>query len=58
VAGLALAGLGISLALSFTEAKQYTASAQILVQSPGGPTSLYSQPMYVTPTWCRPNCSW
>ena len=27
VAGLALAGLGISLALSFTEAKQYTATA-------------------------------
>ena len=50
VAGLALAGLGISLALSFTEAKQYTATAQVLVQSAGGPTSLYTMPLYVTPT--------
>ena len=37
VAGLAVAGLGISLALSFTEAKQYTATAQVLVQSAGRP---------------------
>ena len=50
VAGIALAGLGISLALSFTEAKQYTATAQVLVQSANGPTSLYSAPIYVTPT--------
>ena len=50
VAGLAVAGLGVSLALSFTEAKQYTATAQVLVQSAGGPTSLYSSPLYVTPT--------
>ena len=50
VAGLAVAGLGISLALSFTEAKQYTATAQVLVQSQGGPSSLASPQQAVTPT--------
>ena len=38
VAGLAIAGLGISLALSFTEAKQYTSTAQVLIQAVGGPS--------------------
>ena len=50
VAGLAVAGLGISLALSVTEAKQYTATAQVLVQSAGCPSSLNSPQQSVTPT--------
>jgi capsular exopolysaccharide synthesis family protein len=50
VAGLAVVGLGASLALSFTEAKQYTATAQVLVQSAGGPSSLDAPQQAVTPT--------
>jgi capsular exopolysaccharide synthesis family protein len=50
VAGLALAGLGVSLALAFTEAKQYSATAQVLVQAVGGPSSLAAPPQSVTPT--------
>jgi succinoglycan biosynthesis transport protein ExoP len=50
VAGLAVVGLGISLALSFTEAKQYTATAQVLVQSAGGPSSLDAPQQAVTAT--------
>jgi polysaccharide biosynthesis transport protein len=50
VAGLAVAGLGVSLALSFTEPKQYSATAQVLVQAAGGPSSLAAPPQAVTPT--------
>jgi len=50
VAGLALLGLAASLALSLTQPKQYSATAQILVQSATGPTSLSTAPQQVTPT--------
>jgi len=50
VAGLALLGLAASLAISLTQAKQYSATAQILVQSATGPTSLSAAPQQVTPT--------
>jgi polysaccharide biosynthesis transport protein len=50
VAGLAVAGLGVSLALSVTETKQYSATAQVLVQASGGPSSLAAPPQPVTPT--------
>jgi succinoglycan biosynthesis transport protein ExoP len=50
VAGLAVLGLGVSLALSATEAKQYSATAQVLVQSSGNPSSVTSPQLYVTPT--------
>jgi succinoglycan biosynthesis transport protein ExoP len=50
VTGLALLGLAASLAISLTQAKQYSATAQILVQSASGPTSLSAVPQQVTPT--------
>jgi len=50
VAGLALLGLAASLAISLTQAKQYSATAQILVQSGTGPGSLSAAPQQVTPT--------
>jgi capsular exopolysaccharide synthesis family protein len=50
VAGLALLGLAASLALSLTQPKQYSATAQVLVQSATGPTSLSAAPQQVTPT--------
>jgi polysaccharide biosynthesis transport protein len=50
VAGLALLGLAASLAISLNQARQYSATAQILVQSGIGPTSLSAAPQYVTPT--------
>jgi polysaccharide biosynthesis transport protein len=50
VTGLTLLGLAASLALPLTEAKQYSATAQILVQSATGPGSLSSTPQQVTPT--------
>jgi capsular exopolysaccharide synthesis family protein len=50
VTGLALLGLAISLAISLTQARQYSATAQVLVQSATGPGSLSSAPQQVTPT--------
>jgi capsular exopolysaccharide synthesis family protein len=50
VIALALLGLGASLALSLTEAKQYSATAQLLVQSSGQGVSLGTTPQQVTTT--------
>jgi polysaccharide biosynthesis transport protein len=50
VAGLALLGLAASLAISLTQAKQYSATAQVLVQSATGPGSLTGTSVQVTPT--------
>jgi polysaccharide biosynthesis transport protein len=50
VIGLALLGLAASLAISLTQPKQYSAAAQILVQSATGPSSLSAVPQQVTPT--------
>jgi len=45
----AVAGLAVSLALSLTQAKQYSATAQLLVQ-PIGQASVSGAPQSVTPT--------
>ena len=51
VISLALLGLAASVALSLQQAKQYSATAQLLVQSPYGQgTSLGSTPQEVTAT--------
>jgi polysaccharide biosynthesis transport protein len=50
VTGLALLGLAASLGVSLTQAKQYSATAQVLVQSATGPSSLSASPQQVTPT--------
>ena len=50
VIALAVLGLGGSLALSFTQPKQYSATAQLLVQSPGQGISLGTTPQQVTTT--------
>jgi capsular exopolysaccharide synthesis family protein len=50
VVTLMLLGLGASLALSLTQAKQYSASAQLLVQSAGGSSALSSSQAPVTTT--------
>ena len=50
VIALALLGLAASLALSLTEPKQYSATAQLLVQSSGQGISLGSAPQQVTTT--------
>jgi capsular exopolysaccharide synthesis family protein len=50
VIALALLGLMASLAISFTEPKQYTASAQVLVQSSSQATALGSTQQPVTQT--------
>jgi len=50
VIALALLGLAASLALSFTEAKEYTASAQVLVQSSSQASALGSSAQPVTTT--------
>ena len=50
VIALAVLGLAASLALSFTEAKQYSATAQLLVQSSGQGISLGTTPQQVTTT--------
>ena len=51
VAALTLLGLAVSLALSLTQQKQYTASAQLLVQATGSDLALGSSQYYsVTPT--------
>ena len=47
---LALLGLGASLGLSLTQAKQYTATAQLLVQSTGGNSAFNSNQNPVTST--------
>lgn len=49
VTGLALLGLAISLGISTTQARQYSATAQVLVQSATGPGSLTTA-QQVTPT--------
>jgi len=49
VAGFVLLGLAASLALSLTEAKQYSATAQLLVQSSGQGANLgTTQPVTTT----------
>ena len=50
VIGLALVGLAVSLAISFTESKQYSASAQVLVQSSSQASALGSTQQPVTTT--------
>src|SRR5580700_6351411 len=51
VAAFSLLGLGISLALSLTATKQYTATAQLLVQSVGSVNlATDSNNIYITPT--------
>ena len=45
----AVAGLAVSLALALTQAKQYSATAQLLVQ-PIGQASVSGAPQSVTPT--------
>jgi capsular exopolysaccharide synthesis family protein len=50
IGGLTLLGLAASLAFSLTQAKQYSATAQVLVQSAIGPSSLSAAPQQVTPT--------
>ena len=50
VIGFTLLGLAASLALSLREAKQYSATAQLLVQSSGGSVSLGSTNQPVTTT--------
>jgi succinoglycan biosynthesis transport protein ExoP len=47
---IALIGLGLGLALPLTEAKQYSATAQLLVQSAGQGVNLGSAPQQVTTT--------
>jgi succinoglycan biosynthesis transport protein ExoP len=50
VTGIAVLGLGSGVALSMVQAKQYSATAQVLVQSGTGPGSLSTAPQQVTPT--------
>jgi capsular exopolysaccharide synthesis family protein len=50
VIGFALVGLAVSLAISFTESKEYTASAQVLVQSSSQASALGSTQQPVTTT--------
>jgi succinoglycan biosynthesis transport protein ExoP len=50
VTGIALLGLGGSVVLSLVQPKQYSATAQVLVQSGTGPSSLSTAPQQVTPT--------
>jgi capsular exopolysaccharide synthesis family protein len=50
VIALAVLGLAASLALSLTESKQYSATAQLLVQSSGQGISLGTTPVQVTTT--------
>ena len=50
VAVFVLLGLAVSLALSLTEAKQYSATAQLLVQSSGQGVNLGSTTQPVTTT--------
>jgi capsular exopolysaccharide synthesis family protein len=50
VTGLTLLGLSASLAISLTQPRQYTSTAQVLVQSPTGPGALSTSPQQVTPT--------
>ena len=51
VAGLSLLGLGLSLVLSMTATRQYTATAQLLVQSVGNVNlATGSDELYITPT--------
>jgi succinoglycan biosynthesis transport protein ExoP len=49
VASFTVLGLAVSLALTLTQQKEYSASAQLLVQSTGG-IDLGSSQYYVTPT--------
>ena len=49
IGGLALLGLATGIGLPLTQAKQYTATAQILVQS-AGPTALGQAPQQVSAT--------
>ena len=50
VIGLALLGLAVSLGISSSQAKQYSATAQVLVQSATGPGALSASAQQVTPT--------
>jgi polysaccharide biosynthesis transport protein len=50
VTGLAALGLAGSLAVALTQAKEYSATAQVLVQSATGPGSLSASAQEVTPT--------
>jgi polysaccharide biosynthesis transport protein len=50
IAGPALLGLAVSLALSVTQPNQYSATAQLLVQPSGASTASGGVPAVVTPT--------
>jgi capsular exopolysaccharide synthesis family protein len=50
IGGLTLLGLATGIGLPLTQARQYTATAQILVQGATGPTALAQAPQQVTPT--------
>jgi polysaccharide biosynthesis transport protein len=50
VTGIALLGLGAGLAMSLSQAKEYSATAQVLVQSGTGPGALSTTPQQVTTT--------
>jgi capsular exopolysaccharide synthesis family protein len=50
IGGLTLLGLAAGIGIPLTEAQQYTATAQVLVQGATGPTALGEGPQQVTPT--------
>jgi polysaccharide biosynthesis transport protein len=50
VGGLTLLGLGAGLAAPHAQSRQYTATAQVLVQSVSGPAALSNDPQQVTST--------
>jgi capsular exopolysaccharide synthesis family protein len=50
IGGLTLLGLAAGICIPLTQARQYTATAQILVQGATGPTALAQGPQQVTPT--------
>jgi capsular exopolysaccharide synthesis family protein len=50
IGGLTLLGLAAGIGTPLTQAQQYTATAQILVQGATGPTALAQGPQQVTPT--------
>jgi capsular polysaccharide biosynthesis protein len=50
IGGLTLLGLAAGIGVPLTQARQYTATAQVLVQGVTGPSALAQAPQQVTPT--------
>jgi capsular exopolysaccharide synthesis family protein len=50
IGGLAMLGLAAGIGIPLTQAQQYTATAQVLVQGATGPAALVQGPQQVTPT--------